>query len=696
MFLSESGYSLQRSTHSPVHEEALNYARDYAAHVTGSSDSARLRNSQNYAALITQQANHQRYGISGTSQFSCPSYNLPGTWSPPPRTASATDYSSEEPPGPEFDTVSRIASESSLRTTSNIQPNISVQRHTSGTTPSSTNGGSSLPVTTSSSVSDSSSNQGTDRRDSRLSHLYDRVRSAFDRYQASRSTSRGEQGSEVENRSLRIGVNSEGTTGNGSSSNSLPNRDNGLYSLSRPSRLGVSPLAPSPVLITDSANSLNSQPIPNQASSVSTSVRLDDRNSLNIHSVPVTGFGIVSSGGTTSPSITVSSNQLSRTVTTSSSSSGDPVSPLPVSLVHNPDRGVVYQMYTQSGSPASPSQADDVLDMLQSDNITTYVVYHSNGERYRGRVARNRANRRGYGRSRHIATRDLQRHNNVINLSVEPQEGSDSNSSSDTSHIVNNGSLRDGTNSTDSRPHLYSEDTANENSLGLSGDNIEDDSNASPESNVVEAFTRAIQQRNSDDSDSNDIEQAMALSSTSEEHSPELSTNLSENERTETQPTENEENVSNRQNSSNQDPESLQESFASITAHIEREMNELDRRITALRDSFNESLRALEENRRLLDDELLEDSGSNRDSNSETESHSSARSFTPPVITITRPVDSEDSQAPEAASTVPGQCLKRNLLYIYYYKHRFYINICLIYFQIWRASLIIFLIIQLY
>ncbi|KAL5010312.1 hypothetical protein ScPMuIL_012617 [Solemya velum] len=688
----ESGYSLQPARHSPVHEEGLNYARDYAAQVTSNSDSSRLRSAPNYAALITHQATHQRYGMSGTSQFSCPSYNLPGTWSPPPRTAAATDYSSEDQPGAEYDSAVRVTAESSLPTFRNSQSRTTAQRPalapSAGSVEAGINerpvgapsavsveavvnerhaaepfaglGDESTPVGSSGLASDSSSsNPGTDRQNTRLSHLYDRVRSAFDRYQASRNTPRNERGNEEENRSTRVTTSSEGSTS--SSSSLLTNRDSGLYSQGRHTRLGVVPLAPSSTLITDCASTRPSQPSLNQlhSSPATTSIRQNDRNLPNIQSVPVTEVTITTSSGTTSPSITVSSNQLSRTVTTSSSTgdSNDPVSPLPVSLVHNPDRGVVYQMYTQSGSPASPSQADDVLDMLQSDNITTYVVYHSNGERYRGRVLRNRANRRGYIRSRHIATRDLQRHSNVINVSVDPQEGSDSNSSLDSNPMVNDGNLGDNSNSTtDSRsPHMYSENHTNENSLGLSGDNNEEDSNASPESNVVEAFTRAIQQRNSDDSNSNDIEQAMALSSTNENNSPELSTNLSENDRTETQQTQEVENVSQRQNNSNQDPESLQESFASITAHIEREMNELDRRITALRDSFNESLRALEENRRLLDDELLDDSGSNRDTNSETDSHSSTRSFTPPVITITRPADNEDSQLPDAASDLPAE-----------------------------------------
>lgn len=42
---------------------------------------------------------------------------------------------------------------------------------------------------------------------------------------------------------------------------------------------------------------------------------------------------------------------------------------------------------------------------------------------------------------------------------------------------------------------------------------------------------------------------------------------------------------------------SIHENFATITARIEREMNELDRRINNLRNTFNESLRRLQHHR---------------------------------------------------------------------------------------------------
>ena len=91
---------------------------------------------------------------------------------------------------------------------------------------------------------------------------------------------------------------------------------------------------------------------------------------------------------------------------------------------------------------------------------------------------------------------------------------------------------------------------------------------------------------------------------------------------------------SNSSSSLTESYDNIRENFVSITARLEQEMNELDRRINELRNSFQESIR-----------QLQEDHGIGEDNNGQTPQRDVPlnQQVTRPVITVTRCRESHDN-----------------------------------------------------
>ncbi|XP_033741776.1 uncharacterized protein LOC117328359 [Pecten maximus] len=106
------------------------------------------------------------------------------------------------------------------------------------------------------------------------------------------------------------------------------------------------------------------------------------------------------------------------------------------------------------------------------------------------------------------------------------------------------------------------------------------------------------------------------------------------------------EQTNSSDNNNGQGYQAIQDNFATITARIEREMDELDRRITSLRNSFHESIQQLQQDRDsyLISRQSLSPSQDSQQTAAEevpsvppvTESRTNGPSQTNPVITITR------------------------------------------------------------
>lgn len=108
----------------------------------------------------------------------------------------------------------------------------------------------------------------------------------------------------------------------------------------------------------------------------------------------------------------------------------------------------------------------------------------------------------------------------------------------------------------------------------------------------------------------------------------------------------------------------IQDNFATITARIEREMDELDRRITSLRNSFHESIQQLQQDRDsyLISRQSLSPSQDSQHTAAEetrnvqpsTETRTIGPSQTNPVITITRcPESNRRSPSPPSSINIP-------------------------------------------